>query len=212
MLDNTHVQVLITVIAPIIPAALLFKALPRKGRRADGAEVAGPFKGLQIKFTGASAMYFAVFIALFMGYPQREPEAAAPTPSPAEVWEVMGRIAWAPANQNPPRVTITVQPPSQATDDRSFRVQLPLVRPPGGGDVTFPELAFEAAEPARDGTGRTNVWRADVLQLEQLIRDKGVEINREGRLIKLISPVRLQLAENVPTYRPASEAALKPLD
>jgi len=47
---------------PIVPAFLLFKALPSTG------DVSGPLGGLQIKLSGAFAGYFAIVVLLFVMY------------------------------------------------------------------------------------------------------------------------------------------------
>ena len=47
----------VTTLLPLVPAYLLFRALPSQ------AEISGPFKGMTVKLGGAFAAYFLVFLS-----------------------------------------------------------------------------------------------------------------------------------------------------
>jgi len=67
-----------TVLLPIIPAFLLFKALGSQG------DVGGPLLGLKIKLSGAFAGYFAVLVLIFVMYNVWHPTY--------KVWKVHGQV------------------------------------------------------------------------------------------------------------------------
>lgn len=73
-----------TILLPITPAYILYKALPSRGT------VRGPFKGLSIQLSGAFAGYFLLVLTLmgFLSTRHKAPDARY------EVWEVSGQINW----------------------------------------------------------------------------------------------------------------------
>jgi hypothetical protein len=77
----------VIVLLPVLPAYLLFTALPSTGG------VAGKlFKGLEIKLGGAFAGYIVVMLIIF-NYPDVwRPVAPPPPPQTAFVWHLSGRI------------------------------------------------------------------------------------------------------------------------
>jgi hypothetical protein len=71
---------------PIVPAYLLFKALPN-----NTSTVKGKLQGLEIKLGGAFAAYFALVLLILANHAIIVPVPPAPPP-PYQVWEVSGRI------------------------------------------------------------------------------------------------------------------------
>jgi len=55
---------MVLIIIPIVPAYVLFKALPAS------AEVTGPLQGLGLKLGGAFAGYFALLVLTFVELPR----------------------------------------------------------------------------------------------------------------------------------------------
>jgi len=55
-----------TILVPIVPAAFLFKALPSKP--GSTGSITGRFQGMELKFGGAFAGYFAIFFLVFHNY------------------------------------------------------------------------------------------------------------------------------------------------
>ncbi|HEX8140117.1 MAG TPA: hypothetical protein VF544_21320 [Pyrinomonadaceae bacterium] len=84
-LITTIVYATIILIFPIVPAYLLYRALPA-GRK---TKVSGPWKGLSIQLTGAFAGYFLLFITM-SGFILMRPE---PPDKEYKVWEVTGKVA-----------------------------------------------------------------------------------------------------------------------
>lgn len=58
-MNNYLIDLIIGVLLPVIPAYLLYKLLPAK------TTVTGPFKGLNIKLSGAFSGYFLVLLIVF---------------------------------------------------------------------------------------------------------------------------------------------------
>jgi len=84
-LITTITYATIALIFPIVPAYLLYRALPA-GRK---TKVSGPWKGLNVQLTGAFAGYFLLFITM-VGFISLRPE---PVESRYDVWEVKGKLA-----------------------------------------------------------------------------------------------------------------------
>src|SRR6185436_7938836 len=73
------VLIAFAILIPITPAYILYKALP------SDAKVAGPFRGLNIRLSGAFGGYFLLVLLIF-GFHYSQPN------SQYEVWEVRGQI------------------------------------------------------------------------------------------------------------------------
>lgn len=121
------------VLLPIIPAYLLYKALPSR------STVSGPFKGLSIQLKGAFGGYFLVVLVIF-GYFMWAQESQPP-PGLYELWEVKGAITFpngrAPAAQSDTQFHL--YPPDQPFPDWTFTLHLPILR----NAVKFPTFAIE---------------------------------------------------------------------
>jgi hypothetical protein len=70
-----------TVLLPLLPAYVLYKTLP------SSADVSGPFKGFQIKLTGAFAGYVSLLLILHYVVP-------APSPMSCVQWTVKGYLSF----------------------------------------------------------------------------------------------------------------------
>lgn len=70
----------LVILLPMIPAFVLFKALP------GTADVSGPLQGLNIKLGGAFAGYFALLVLVFSTHNIWNPVPAG------QVWEVSGTL------------------------------------------------------------------------------------------------------------------------
>jgi hypothetical protein len=120
------------ILLPLIPAYILFRALP------SDASVTGPFKGLKLKLGGAFAGYFIVFIALQYFFPA---PARPQSVSQYEVWHIKGRASL----EGPEKLLvsdISVEPSVvTVADDGSFWLDLPI-RKDEAGKPDFPILFF----------------------------------------------------------------------
>jgi hypothetical protein len=99
------IRLSVLVLLPIIPAFLLFKALP------STAMVSGPFQGLTINLGGSFAGYFVVLLILLSAH-------SVWSPVPIEVWTIDGSVLDASGKPIPaPRMNVSVLPPPLALDD-----------------------------------------------------------------------------------------------
>src|SRR6516165_3080786 len=97
------IYLLVLVLLPIVPAALLFRVLPRrqtpvrKSERPADQESTGSVKGtlwngMEIKLGGSFAGYFAVLALLFINHDVWNPPPPPPAPPQAFVWHLSGQI------------------------------------------------------------------------------------------------------------------------
>ena len=98
-MDKDMVLILMAVLLPLVPAVILYRFLPP-----GEMSVSGPFKGLEVKVTGASAAYFVVFGALAYALSGR-------VMSDYELWTLEGYIDARPGDDlvlstSPPRPDI----------------------------------------------------------------------------------------------------------
>jgi|GEM_PF-3502066 hypothetical protein len=85
-LQKVLLVVLITLL-PLIPAYILFKFLPSE------SFVSGPFKGLQVNFSGATAIYFIIFLTILTTSQLWKLEAQNKLDlKNYEVWKVEGKL------------------------------------------------------------------------------------------------------------------------
>jgi hypothetical protein len=126
------------VILPLIPAVVLFWALPSKG------QVSGPFKGLNVKFSGAFAGYMILFGCLLQIRPTDFDHS--------HVWQVKGRVAFkrphAETKPNTNDIRVRVTPPDlvvhgDGSGGGSFRFDVPI--PEKNGEPDFPRLSLDLA-------------------------------------------------------------------
>lgn len=124
------------ILLPIVPAYLLFKAIP-----SSNATVTGPFKGLQFKLGGAFAGYFALVLVIIYTAPQwNRPEAY-------KMWTVEGKLldVGGPAIQPLRQQDILVDPPFiKFWQDGSFQLFITPV-PSQNGHLAFPKITIHPA-------------------------------------------------------------------
>jgi hypothetical protein len=123
----------VTTLLPLVPAYILFKALPSQ------AEISGPFQGLTIKLGGAFAAYFVVFIVLWHGLDLEVERFHYHT------WTVNGSLAFAggDAGVNKNDITCYIHPPDlHVQADGSFQFDIP-VREDVNGAPDWPMLTME---------------------------------------------------------------------
>src|SRR5207247_6190578 len=137
----------VVVLVPLIPAFLLYKFLP-PGR----TEVGGPFKGLDIKLSGAFAGYFLVVLivtSLLVFLIKTKPVVPCPVcPTPPatqyEVYTVAGKADLEDGPEYPKiyykQLTLSVEPDERTVKpDGSFSLAI-TVMPGQIGETKFPYL------------------------------------------------------------------------
>jgi hypothetical protein len=102
------------VLLPLIPAFLLFKALPSK------AVVKGPLAGLNVDLGGAFGGYVALTVFLATFYATRM--------SGPETWTIEGELRAA-EGAVPPAIACTLRPPVLKVDDDRFQFNIPIAEP-----------------------------------------------------------------------------------
>ncbi len=129
---NPYVVFTLIIILPLVPAYVLYRYLPSK------AIVSGPFKGWDVRLSGAFGGYFALVALAFVMLPRWNPEA----PELEDEWTVTGTIQYAGGNaQNLIGETdiLLVPPRSSETRDGHFIVNFKL--PHGADRSSLPDLA-----------------------------------------------------------------------
>lgn len=124
-----------TILLPITPAYILYKALPAR------TSVKGPFKGLNIQLSGAFGGYFLLVLTI-LGFISTRPQP----PNPGyEVWEVKGKINWDQdgTTTDIQRIQMSLMPPNRMLKgDGTFDLQVaPKVI--DMGKLRFPKLVIE---------------------------------------------------------------------
>jgi hypothetical protein len=126
----------VAVLLPILPALLLFKALP-----SSKGEVKGPFKGLQIKFGGAFAGYLVILVLILRYLPSSY--------TTYSTWTVMGRIAFQHDPQlpdpNSAEISVRLVPPHLELDPGPFTFEVPVTKKPDG-TLVFPTLRIDVKD------------------------------------------------------------------
>jgi hypothetical protein len=151
--DLTYVVVVVLV--PTIPAFLLYKYLP-KGKTTVG----GPFRGLDIKLSGAFAGYFLVLLiatslTVFL-IKQRPAPVVQPAVHQYEVYTVRGKIDLQKTGDQSARfdykqLSFSLEPSQQQVlPDGSFTLEIPVKRNQTG-QLDFPTVTVEYADPQNAG-------------------------------------------------------------
>ncbi len=134
MADNL-IYITVVVLLPIIPAFILYKALPSRSR------VSGPFKGLTIQLSGAFAGYFlVVLVMLGFVYTQLKPIGAQ-----YEIWTIRGQIGFeqVAASANIRSIPLFIRPPNPIiNEDGSFKMEI-LAKSEPTGVTDFPTLIID---------------------------------------------------------------------
>jgi hypothetical protein len=124
------------VLLPIVPAYLLFKALP------SSAIVSGPLQGLNINLGGAFAGYFAVVVLVISTHNIVFPPPPPPLPPAYQVWEISGQVTDQDGNAIEPLdiKDIALSPPIfQSSPGGNFTLTFATMPAPGGG-MKYPIL------------------------------------------------------------------------
>lgn len=156
-LITTIIYATITLILPIFPAYVLYRALPA-GRK---TRVGGPWKGLNIQLTGAFAGYFLLFISM-LGFISLRPE---PVDHRYDVWEVKGKLALEGKNSSlkDAHFSISSQPAAvNIYPDGSFKMAVVAEN-----STRFPTIIFESDGYETYTLDLNEVQRGDI----QLVRD-----------------------------------------
>lgn len=170
---------------PLIPAFLLFKFLPSTGN------IEGPFKGMAIKFGGAFAGYFLLFLISYT--PMRTWIKKAD--EPREVWTIVGNISssdtrFRPEQEQP---AFVINPLRQRFQRSDFDVE--VVADFDGKDfLNFPMLALTALS-----------YKQEPLPHLYFNKSKGIRdtsnyvmVDKESRIIRLKKPVFLEPIAETP--------------
>jgi hypothetical protein len=166
---------------PIIPAFLLFKALP------SSATVDGPLAGLTVKLGGAFGGYVAltVFMALFFAEKIQEPKATY------REWEISGPVV-VDGDSGMAMVRARAVPPIMQVESGTFfmRTWMP--------DDRRPNLVFEARD-----------YETQNINLAQYEQEKKVDIDKDRGVIVFKQPIVLK--KSARPYVAASAAAAIPV-
>jgi hypothetical protein len=122
------------ILLPIVPAYLLFKALPSTG------SVEGPLKGLKIKLGGAFAGYFSVVVLVLYTHNIWQPRALPPA---YQLWELNAQVTDELGTGIQPLGPMDVEltPPTfRANSDGSFKLIFATSPAPAGGGIDYPKL------------------------------------------------------------------------
>jgi hypothetical protein len=202
--DLTYI--VIVVLVPLIPAFLLYKYLP-PGR----TEVGGPFKGLDIKLSGAFAAYFLVVLivtSLLVFLIKEKPTASCPPcpqpePHQYEVYTVTGKVDLSGGNNDGAKldyrqINLSLAPPERTVrPDGTFSFEIP-VRPGQKGEPEFPDLLVDYADPK---------YETATIHLKEKPNPPGeysVTYSRDSKTID-ISPL-IHLGAATQAYRPTAIA------
>lgn len=142
--DLTYIAAVVLI--PLIPAFLLYKYL-RSGRTSVG----GPFKGLDIKLSGAFAGYFLMVLVVssFVIFLIRQ--KPIPPAYQYEVYTVQGQVDLQATDSSEKldysRFMLSLQPPPSAVKtDGTFSFEIPVKRGQVG-EPEFPDLLVGYNEP-----------------------------------------------------------------
>jgi hypothetical protein len=125
------IRVSILVLVPVIPAFLLFKALPSK------AIITGPLQGLNVNLSGAFGAYFVLVLTLITAHSVWDPPIG-------KVWSVDGTVLDDKGNPMPILETsqIKVDPaPIRIVGSGAFHVDFATTVGPTG-DPVYPSLTI----------------------------------------------------------------------
>jgi len=162
------IYLLIVILVPIIPAYLLFKKLKSS---AEASGPVSPIKEFSVKFGGAFAGYFPIFLLLYFKLPN---EFNAQTKS-EKPWEITGTVKDAttnrPIKKSDAELQIVLQPISRVKESGSFNLYL-VSTTPLGKEILDYELQIEDKKDL--------YFTSDVIQLDEFR-----EQFKDKRIIKL---------------------------
>jgi hypothetical protein len=132
MIMNDLVLIGFTILLPLTPAYILYKALPAKTR------VVGPFKGLNIQLSGAFGGYF-LLVLVIIGFLSTRPRPQDPR---YEVWKVTGKMkfdsSWTDAEKE--KLQLSLIPGNQRIYPNGDFEMLVAPEVAEGGKLKFPKL------------------------------------------------------------------------
>lgn len=190
VIDERIIQLAAILLIPMAPAFVLYKFLP------STISVAGPFKGLNIRLTGAFGGYFVLVILASTYFNVQEREKVSPV---YEEWTIEGAIRLPGKSQDEldeNLVKLKLHPPSKGPpeppvgDKIQFSVRVPIKRHPDGSIdtqyftkvyVSYPGYERDIAEiDASDLTGSVHRYDVGLIELKELLdgesdRGSGVE-------------------------------------
>jgi hypothetical protein len=205
--DLTYIVAVVLV--PLIPAFLLYKYLP-PGR----TDVGGPFKGLDIKLSGAFAGYFLVVLivtSLLVFLIKTKPSPTCPPcPQPPahqyEVYTVTGKVNLSSDTGSPKLdyklINLSLVPSERTVrPDGTFSFEIP-VRPGQKGQPELPDLIVDYVVPG---------YEAVTIHLDEKStyrQDFSVVYDKEARKIVINPPIRLVAPDQ--SYNPTVKAKALP--
>jgi phosphotransferase system glucose/maltose/N-acetylglucosamine-specific IIC component len=180
------------ILLPVLPAFLLFKALP------SSAEVTGPFKSLTIKLGGAFAGYFAILLVIFSTHNIWNP------PPIYQVWQINGSVTDTQGNAIQPFDPTDIAlapPPLQPLVDGKFTLSF-STWPGQGGGTEYPTLliSHKNFRPVTISLDPSNPPKSPDLASSHMTWDK-------KHLLISIQNLPLQ---QLPEYQGASATQLRP--
>ena len=128
----------VVVLLPMVPALILFKALPE-----SKGDVSGTLHGLDVKLKGGFAGYFAMVLLILVFHKSLFPAMAAPV-APFQVWYVTGHVTDANGGAVTPLqdTDVRVSPASfsESTPGMFTLTAFSSPDPGGGTDSIYPTL------------------------------------------------------------------------
>ena len=97
-----YVYILAVVLVPLVPAYVLFRVLR------STASVKGPYQGLTINLGGAGALYFVIFITLFLAL-----KPWSRLQADREAWTIKGKVGLDSVVPTDHDITIRLKPPEK---------------------------------------------------------------------------------------------------
>ena len=200
---NDLVLITFTILLPLIPSYILYKALPAE------TTVEGPFQGLVIKLSGAFASYFLLVLVL-IGFISSRPQ---PVSNRYDLWQLTGKIKGGQdgAPIDPQRLRLSLVPANQTvTEDGRFDIQIaPEVVEKG--KWKFPTLVINHPDFQTVTVDLNEVRPGFGQQVKKILMDAST------KEVKIDDPIALQKKQQLPAYAPTGatpqqQAALSNLE
>ncbi len=170
--------IFLVTLLPLVPSYILFKFLPSK------SIVTGPFKGLQIDFSGATAIYFIIFISVISVSKFWELDGSFNQRN-YEVWQVEGRLKADSIRQA--RIDIVFLPKYSAISRNGIFTVAVLRNKNLNNEWEFPALVFMP----RDGDYKSRVVNIDIGTNSLRSNDLDIEYFNSTNSIIIHKPIKL---------------------
>lgn len=186
------IRLSVLVLMPVVPAFLLFKALPSK------AIVSGPFQGLRINLGGSFAAYFVILLILISSHSVWNPVLV-------EVWSVDGNVLDEAGNPIPGLLSTDISvnpPPVSIIGPGAFHLEVATELGPTG-DSRYPSITISRdnlrptlihLEPAKsiDSANLKIDWDANRqrVQISRIVLRPLPAYNAAGAPPPLVTPSR----------------------